>query len=202
MYHFCGPSLIFQLPKTQSSLSLRAQQTLKTYYPSTMAGAKDMTTPSAKLTCDEGCTNIFTTRGGYEKHMKNKHEKGTATETAHDDEEAEEESEDGWLYNTLDRMGEVYGKPGNEDEAKLLTERVERIKKVVKMKAEIISDLWKKNKKMEEKVAILEASEAKLVEKVDALEASGSNCCEFILKNQVIRNKDALITKKEKGTKT
>ena len=138
-----------------------------------------MTTPASKLTCDEGCTNTFTTRGGYEKHMKNKHDNtntGSSKDIADDDEEAEEESEDEWLYNALDRMGEVYDIPGKEDEAKALGEKVERIKKVVKVKADIIIDLWKKNKNLEEKVAILEASEAKLVEKVDALEAAGSNC--------------------------
>ena len=109
--------------------------------------------------------------------------------------------QDEWLYNALDRMGEVYDIPGKEDEAKALNEKVERIKKVVKAKADIIVDMWKKNKNMEEKVTSLEASEAKLVEKVDALEASGSNCRECILTKQVIRNKDALITKKEKETK-
>jgi hypothetical protein len=170
-----------------------------------MAGAKDMTTtPASKLTCDEGCTNTFTTRGGYEKHMKNKHDNthtGRSKEIAYDDDEVEEESEDKWLYNALDRRGEVYDIPGKEDEAKALNKKVERIKKVVKAKADIIVDMWKKNKNIEEKVTSLEASEAKLVEKVDALEASGSNCRECILTKEVIRNKDALINKKEKETK-
>ena len=77
-----------------------------------MAGAEDMTTPASKLTCDERCSNTFTTRGGYKKHMKNKHEhinagssKQTDTVLVQDDDEAIQEAiEDQELYDALNNI--------------------------------------------------------------------------------------------------
>ena len=114
-----------------------------------MAGAKDMTTPGAKLTCDEGCTNTFSTRGGYEKHMKNKHEnviagnsKDNASNvvatvlTSEDEEAILEAVEDQELYDALDNI-ESDVKKSDIEENNGLIEKLQRLIVIIQKKNSI-----------------------------------------------------------------
>ena len=114
-----------------------------------MAGAKDMTTPGAKLTCDQGCTNTFTTRGGYEKHMKNKHEnviagnsKDNASNvvatvlTSEDEEAILEAVEDQELYDALDNIESDMKKSDNDGNNGLI-EKLHRLRVIIQKKNKI-----------------------------------------------------------------
>ena len=121
-------------------------------------------------------------------------------DTENDTEHDAEAEEDQWLYDALDNIGEVYDVPEKEDEAEILKEKIERIKAVVRKKAEIIKDMIEKNELLQSKNESYRAQEGDLKEKIDTLEASGSYCHECTSKDEVIINKEALLVKKEKET--
>ena len=165
--------------------------------------------------CTEaGCTKTLKNKKSMESHIQ-KHGGGTdanvissqANSVAdkvqenildEENEDVMDQEDDEWLFNTLDKMGEVYDLDNKEDEAKNLREKIERIKKVVKKKAEVIKDMKKDKVKLANVIKDIRKEKEKLTEKIDTLEAGASNCRECNLKDEVIRNKNAVIEKKEK----
>ena len=114
-----------------------------------------MTTPASKLTCDEGCTNTFTTRGGYEKHMKNKHEHtiaGSSKDTdsnvvvaprvlTHEEDVANQEAlEDQELYAALDNI-ESDVKQNTTTDNTSLVEKLKRLRVIIQKKNGIQKEL-------------------------------------------------------------
>ena len=113
-----------------------------------MTNVKNMTTPAARLSCDEeNCKNKFQTQTGLEKHMKNKHEHllpGTSKQTVShvlptasqaDDEVIPDDGEDEDLLAELQRIEDNLKEDSNEH--KELLETVTRLRVVLQKKTDI-----------------------------------------------------------------
>ena len=173
--------------------------------PKTQAETFNCTTP--------GCSKTLSSKGGINNHIKKCQPQDIAyvapvpapvgqESVQVDQAELEEGNEimEEWkeIYDVLDKIGEVYDTSEKRDEAAELQGKLERIKIVVKGKADIINKVTIEKKRLEGTVVLLTNEKNKLKEEVDALEAGGSNCHECTLKDQVIDNKEDLLKKKEK----
>ena len=97
------------------------------------------------------------------------------------------------IYDVLDKIGEVYDTSEKRDEAAQLIVKLERIKNVVKGKADIIKKVTIEKNRLEGTVVLLTNEKNKLKEEVDELEAGGSNCHDCNMKDQVIDDKEDLL---------
>ena len=171
-------------------------------------------TPYETYNCTvPGCHKVLSSKGGIRNHIRKCQPQDNTSVTPApasdgqesvqtDQAELEENNEvmEEWkdIYDVLDKIGEVYGTSEKKDEAAELIAKLERIKKVVKGKADSINKMTNEKKRLEGTVVLLTTEKNKLREDVDALEAGGSNCHECTIKDQVIDDKEHLLKKKEK----
>ena len=113
-----------------------------------------MTTPGAKLTCDEsGCKNTFQTQTGLDKHVKNKHAHllpgtsiqavGLVTPTSSQVDEVVI-PDDGEDQDLIDELQKVEDELNNDEgEQEQMLEIVKRLRVVLKKKTDIQNDFRK-----------------------------------------------------------
>ena len=143
-----------------------------------MLNVKTMTAGHANdLKCDiQGCnvTTKYTSRQGLLSHMKKKHEPvlaaGTSRQTPdiiiQDDEEAAElEADEQWLYHALDKVvEEIKGNENNKDSIEDLVDKIERLKKIVKAHNNIQKTTKKDFEEEMKKKSEVEASQMEAIQ--------------------------------------
>ena len=159
------------------------------------------------------CNKVYKTQGHLDKHIKDKQHQAVATDADQGQDAAvanneavkdatqeelnidnsvlEEAKEDQDLYDQLDRLAEDYQEPeeNNEHESKeKYKEKIARIVEVIKKKLKVIKTM----KKEKDDLSL----------KVDRLEASGSRCHDCKCKEDIIKDRDTIIDKKEKQIKS
>ena len=152
-----------------------------------MVGVKEMTGPAAKLTCDEGCTNTFTSRKTLENHMKKKHDNVVAggsnkatdipsqqaadnvdvIQSSQNDEEASQEAKED--QELADHLEQIEKGLKDDEQRNELVEKIQRLGVIIKNKNAITKDMKEKHEHEISNRTQVEESQLKDLEKLQSL---------------------------------